>query len=140
MKFAKRIEELKGKNQDRIMLAKCGVFIIAIGEDAIFLNQMFGVKLTCFKSEVCKVGIPITYILKYLEKLEEKQYSYIVYDYNRETKIIEEKYKYDGINKIEKIDNIKCSECQYYKEHHSFNNIDIFEILKGKQENKKDEN
>ena len=137
MKFAKRIEELKGKNQDRIMLAKCGVFIIAIGEDAIFLNQMFGLKLTWFKSEVCKVGIPITYILKYLEKLEEKQYSYIVYDYNRETKIIEEKYKYDGINKIE---NIKCSECQYYKEHHSFNNIDIFEILKGKQENKKDEN
>ena len=44
------------------------------------------------------------------------------------------------INKIEKIDNVKCSECQYYKEHHSFNNIDIFEILKGKQENKTDEN
>ena len=140
MKFAKRIEELKGKNQDRIMLARCGVFIIAIGEDAIFLNQMFRLKLTCFKSEVCKVGIPITYILKYLEKLEEKQYSYIVYDYNRETKIIEEKYKYDGINKIEKTDDIKCSECQYYKEHYTFDNIDIFEILKGKQENKKDEN
>ena len=86
MKFAKRIEELKNKNQDRIMLAKCGVFIIAIGEDAVFLNQIFGLKLTCFKSKVCKVGIPITHILKYLEKLEENKYSYIEYDYNRETK------------------------------------------------------
>ena len=102
MKFAKRIEELKEKNQDRIMLARCGVFIIAIGKDAIFLNQMFGLKLTCFKSEVCKVGIPITYILKYLEKLEEKQYCYIVYDYNRETKIIEEKYINENFTKKNK--------------------------------------
>ncbi len=32
MKFGKRIEELKSKNQDRIMLARCGAFIIAIAE------------------------------------------------------------------------------------------------------------
>ena len=86
MKFASRIEELKNINKDRIMLARCGAFIIAIGEDAVFLSQIFGFKLTCFKSGVCKIGIPITYILKYLTLLEEKKYSYILYDYNKDTK------------------------------------------------------
>ena len=61
----------KAKNQDRIMLARCGAFIIAIEGDAIFLSQIFGFKLTCFKSGVCKIGIPITYILKYLKMIKK---------------------------------------------------------------------
>lgn len=55
MKFASRIEELKNINKDRIMLARCGAFIIAIGDDAVFLSQIFGFKLTCFKSQICKI-------------------------------------------------------------------------------------
>lgn len=134
MKYIKRIEELKKANQDRIMLSRCGVFIIAIGEDAVFLSQIFGFKLTCFKPNMCKIGIPITHILKYLKMLEEKQYSYILFDYNKESKTIEEKYKYDGSNKIEIKNHIKCKECQYYIEHNDFNNIDIFELLKDRKE------
>lgn len=134
MKFANRIEELKNMNKDRIMLSRCGAFIIAIGEDAIFLSQIFGFKLTCFKSGVCKIGIPITYILKYLQLLEEKQYSYILFDYNKETKEIIEKFKYDGINKIEVTNKIKCEQCQYYIDHNSLFNISIDEFLK-KREN-----
>lgn len=97
MKFGKRIEELKKINKDRIMLARCGVFVIAIGEDAKFLTQIFGFKLTCFKSGICKIGIPVTYTIKYLKMIEDKGYSYILYDYNKDTKDIEEKYKYDRI-------------------------------------------
>ena len=130
MKFASRIEELKNINKDRIMLARCGAFIIAIGEDAVFLSQIFGFKLTCFKSGVCKIGIPITYILKYLTLLEEKKYSYILYDYSKDTKEIIEKMKYDGINKIEITNQIKCEQCQYYIDHNGLFNISIDEFLK----------
>lgn len=129
MKFGKRIEELKKINKDRIMLARCGVFVIAIGEDAKFLTQIFGFKLTCFKSGICKIGIPVTYTIKYLKMIEDKGYSYILYDYNKDTKDIEEKYKYDGINKIEIKNSIKCKECPYYIEHNGFDNIDIFKFL-----------
>lgn len=139
MKFGKRIEELKSKNQDRIMLARCGAFIIAIGKDAIFLSQIFGLKLTCFQSGVCKIGIPITYILKYLKMIEDKGYSYILYDYNKDTKEIEEKYAYEGTQKIEITNYIECKECQYYIEHYGFHNMDIFEILQNQGKGRKDE-
>lgn len=139
MKFGKRIEELKSKNQDRIMLARCGAFIIAIGEDAIFLSQIFGFKLTCFKSGVCKIGIPITYILKYLKMIEDKGYSYIVYDYNKDTKAIVEKWKFNGINEIKITNHMECKECQYYIDHYGFDNMNIFDFLQNKQEGKKDE-
>ena len=134
MKFAKRIEELKVKNIDRIMLARCGAFIIAIGEDAIFLSQIFGLKLTCFKSGVCKIGIPITYILKYLIMIEDKGYSYVLYDYNKDTKTIEEKLKYDGIHKVELTNQMICEQCQYYIDHNGLFNISIDEFLKNKNE------
>lgn len=133
MKFGKRIEELKEIYKDRIILARCGVFVIAIGEDAIFLSQIFGFKLTCFKSGMCKIGIPVTYTIKYLKMIEDKGYSYILYGYNKDTKEIEEKYKYNGINKIEIKNSIKCKECKYYKEHNGFDSIDIFEFLEKKK-------
>lgn len=49
MKFLGKIEELKKENEDRILLARCGVFMIAIGKDAIFLSEKFGFKKTCFR-------------------------------------------------------------------------------------------
>ena len=39
--------------------------MIAIGKDAIFLSEEFGFKKTCFKKGVCRVGIQLTYTLKY---------------------------------------------------------------------------
>lgn len=139
MKFAQRIEELKKINQYRIMFARCGAFIIAIGEDTIFLSQIFGFKLTCFKSGVCKIGIPITYILKYLKMIEDKGYSYILYDYNKDEKTIEEKLKYDGIHKIEITNQVICEQCQYYTDHNRSFNISIDEFLKNKKKKEKDE-
>lgn len=138
MKFASRIEELKNINKDRIMLARCGAFIIAIGDDAVLLSQIFGFKLTCFKSQICKIGIPITYILKYLQLLEEKGYSYILYDYKKETKEIVEKWKYEGINKIKIRNEIKCEQCQYYIDHNGLFNISIDEFLRNKKYKEKD--
>ena len=69
MRYLRKIEELKKENEDRILLARCGVFMIAIGKDAIFLSEEFGFKKTCFKKGVCRVGVQLTYTLKYLEVL-----------------------------------------------------------------------
>ena len=71
--------------------------------------------------------------VKYLELLEYKGYSYVVYDYDKNTKELTEKYRYNGSNKIEEID-FSCKYCDRYKEK---NFIDIFELLKMKEEEEK---
>ena len=107
--------------------------MIAIGKVAIFLSEKFGFNKACFREGVCRVGVPLTYTLKYLELLEYRGYSYVVYDYDKNTKELTEKYRYDGSNKIEEID-FSCKYCDRYKEK---NFIDIFELLKMKEEEEK---
>ena len=43
MKFSKKIEEIKNReeNREKIVLARCGIFFIAIGTDAILLNKLY---------------------------------------------------------------------------------------------------
>ena len=132
MKFLKRIEKIKLENKESIVLARCGAFVVAIGNDARILSKEFGLKKTCMKKGVCKVGIPASYALKYLKLIEDKGYSYLLYDYDKNTKELVEKYRYIGINKIEEIE-LNCKLCENYKEE---NIIDIFELLKRKEEEK----
>lgn len=132
MKFLKRIEKIKLENEDRIVLARCGVFVVAVGNDARILSKEFGLKKTCMKKGVCKVGIPASYALKYLKLIEDKGYSYLLYDYDKNTKELVEKYRYIGTNKVEEI-SIDCTSCENYKEQDV---IDIFELLRKKEEKK----
>ena len=83
MKFSKQIEEIKNEeeNKGKIVLIRCGIFFIATGSDAVLLNKLYGLKVICFQEGVCKVGIPVSFALKYLEMLEKDQYGYILYDY-----------------------------------------------------------
>ena len=135
MKFLKRIEKIKSENENKIVLARCGGFVVAIGNDARSLSEEFGLKKICMKKGLCKVGIPASYALKYLKLIEDKGYSYLLYDYDKNTKELVEKYRYLGINKIEEIE-LDCSSCENYKED---NVIDIFELLKRKEEEKNKE-
>ena len=135
MKFLKRIEKIKSENEDKIVLARCGLFVVAVGNDARILSKEFGLKKTCMKRGVCKVGIPASYALKYLKLIEDKGYSYLLYDYDKNTKEMIEKYRYIGTNKVEEI-SIDCPSCENYKEQDV---IDIFEILRRKKEKKKKE-
>ena len=57
--------------------------MVAIGKDAIFLNKVLKLKVTCMKKQLCKVGIPVTYTLKYADILEEMG---LIYDYNSKAK------------------------------------------------------
>ena len=94
--------KLKLENEEKILLVRSGAFVIAVGNDAIFLSELFGFKKNCLKPEVCKIGIPVTYALKYLELIEDKGYSYILFDYDKNTKELVEKYKCDGSKEVGK--------------------------------------
>ena len=92
---ANKIMRERMKNKGSIILVNAGSFYIARGRDAILLNAILDLKVSCMEIEVCKVGFPINSLEKYTNKIEEKDYSYIVYNYNN----IE--------NKLEKIKEFK---------------------------------
>ena len=88
MKFIDLLEQTKNleENKRKIVLAKCGTFFVAIGRDALILEQNVGLKLTCVRPKVCKIGIPANSIMKYIDILEMLDYSFAIYDYKKETK------------------------------------------------------
>ena len=86
MSFSNMLEILQEKNKGKIVLVKLGVFYIATGKDAVLLNNKLNLKCTCFKNNVCKIGIPINALDKYIEKLNQIKYSYIVKDLTKKIK------------------------------------------------------
>ena len=138
MKFVEEIEKLQNikENKGKIVLARCGAFIVAIGKDAILLHKILKLKLTCFKVGVCKTGIPVTHTLKYADLIENIGYGYAIYDYDSKNKKFELKYTFEGKSNTESEKCIVCKNCENYKEHNSFDNIDIFDVLKQRKEEK----
>lgn len=115
MKFVEEIEKLQTENEGSIILAKNGIFFVAIGKDALTLNDKLGLKLTCMKKELCKVGFLVKNVEKYIEKLEEIGYSFILYVKN-EKQELEEIYRYKG-NPTEETRTCKeCLNCENKKE------------------------
>lgn len=135
MKFANIVEEFQKRkeNKGRVILARCGVFMVAIGKDAIFLHKVLKLKVTCLKSGVCRTGIPVSYTLKYADLMEEMGYSYAIYDYDSKNKKFELKYSFDGNPNPETDKCMDCKNCKYYKKQGSFDNIYIFDILEQRE-------
>lgn len=111
MKFNEKVRLLKKKVGDKILFIKNGNFYIAIGKDAVLLNKILNLKCTCFIKYLCKVGVPVKSLDKYLKKIREKDFAYIVYDNeNGELKVKEE---FKGTNKNSTLlDNIGCENCK----------------------------
>ena len=115
MEYLEMIEKLKLMYPNRILLMSCGAFYIAIGEDAVTLSKKINLKVSCAKKYMCKVGVPKTSIDKYIQKLKELNYKYIVLDFDKEqNKIIK---KYFGRQKDEPIYdfNKNCEQCKNNK-------------------------
>ncbi len=93
MKFVQEIEKLQKENEGSIIIAKNGIFFVAIGKDAITLHEQLNLKLTCMKKELCKVGFLVKNVEKYIQKLEEIGYSFILYVKNKKDEL-EEIYKF----------------------------------------------
>ena len=112
MGFYQMMELLQKKENGKIIMCNLGNFYVAIGKDATLLNNLLGLKVSCVKPEVCKVGFPVCALEKYTELLVQKRYSFIVYDFDQkkeELKILE---SYEGKNKNKLTDrNINCYIC-----------------------------
>ena len=78
------MEVLKEEHKGRIVLCNNGSFYIAIGNDAVLLNKVLGLKLSCMGIGICKVGFPIESLEKYTELLIKTGYSFVIYDFNSE--------------------------------------------------------
>ena len=70
MSFSKMLEILQERNEKKIVLIRLGMFYIATGRDAVLLHDKLNLKCTCFTDNMCKVGIPVIAIDKYIEKLK----------------------------------------------------------------------
>ena len=121
MSFSKMIEFLQVKNKGKIVFVNAGNFYIAIGKDAVLLHEILDLKTSCMKIEICKVGFPIIALEKYSELLCKKNYSFIVYYFNKETNELETLIDYNGKYKNEfDNSNINCYICKkstkYYKQ------------------------
>lgn len=133
MKYAELIEELQRKEKNRIILVKCGAFFVALGKDAIMLNKLLGLKLTCQKDKLCKAGIPIQSVLKYVDELENIGYSFSIYDYSKENKKITLEYTFNGNETTITENCLDCSKCKGYNPWKDENQRNIYKILTERQ-------
>ena len=49
--------------------------------DSLYLEEIYGFKRTCFSKEICKVGIPVNSIEKYIKSFKENNIGFRVFDY-----------------------------------------------------------
>ena len=106
------VKRLQVIYQEKILLISCGAFYIALAENAVILNEELGLKTICAQKEICKVGIPINSINKYIEKLDKTGYSYIILDYDKEKSKIIKKYEQYGEKKKYFKFNTGCYKCE----------------------------
>ena len=112
MSFYEMLEILKRRNAGRIVLCNNGNFYTAIGNDAIALNKLLGLKLSCMKTGLCKVGFPINALEKYTGLLIETGYSFIIYDFNSEKEEITIIISCLGIRLNWEKEKNKCFSCE----------------------------
>lgn len=145
MKFTESVEEFQKleENKGKIILAKCGIFMVAIGKDAVLLHKILNLNVTCLKQGICKVGIPLTHLVLYANSIEQLGYGFVLYDYDSKLKKFERKYSVDGNINQETTKCIGCKNCKHYKEHNLFDNVNVFDVLeiknKARRQLKKDE-
>ena len=113
MKFYDIVKKLQNENEGYIILIRCGIFYNAIGKDAVFMQEKFGLGTICIKNEICKNGIPVSSIEKFIPRLQESGYSYKIYNYSKETNKVNELYVIEGKLSEEIRDNFGCEKCVY---------------------------
>ena len=125
MSFSKMIELLQNKEKGKIILVNSGNFYIARGKDAVLLHNVLNLKVNCLETEVCKVGFPLNSLEKYTKLIEEKQYSYIVYNYDSKLEKLNILKYYNGkyLNEINE-EKLNCYICtntvKMYKNHDKY--------------------
>ena len=113
MRLENLIEILQQKDEGYIVLINSGAFYLARGRDAILLNKILDLRLTCMKANICKVGFPRNSLEKYKNIIKRKRYAYIIYNIDREKDRLEVIEKFNGKLKNEiKEDKRDCYICK----------------------------
>ncbi len=113
MKYLDLMEKLQKsqENQGSIVMMKNGIFFVGVGKDAIILNNLLGLKLTCMKDGLCKVGFQTRSIEKYVNKLQETNKSFVIYNYDRTKNQEEEIIRIKAEPVFEQKRCMNCDEC-----------------------------
>ena len=112
MGFSIMLNLLKEKEKGKLVFVKLGTFYVATGEDAVLLHNKLGLKCTCFKLNMCKVGFPVNAVEKYVERLNETKYAYVIYDYDSKNIELKEVARKSGKYNKEKEKTINCLLCK----------------------------
>lgn len=115
MSYSQMVHLLRENSNGKIVFINAGVFYIAVEEDAVLLNSKLQLKCTCFQKHTCKVGVPINCLEKYLSKIEELGYGYIVYNINREKQNLSIVREFNGKKNKTERKNINCLMCKGVK-------------------------
>ena len=125
--------EKEEENKGYLILVRCGAFFISIGANAVVLSNELALNTICMVKGICKIGIPINSIYDYIKRLEQLEYSFVIYNYSKDEMIdngkkYAEMYRSKGkfVDKSNII--IECEDCEKYKR--TFDNISLFEELK----------
>ena len=96
MRFCDLVEVLQQKDEGYIVFVNSGAFYIAVGKDALLLNKILDLKLSCMNKKVCKVGFPKNALNKYKTLLMRHKYCFVVYELDFAKSDIKEIEKYEG--------------------------------------------
>lgn len=116
MKFTEIVENLQEKNPGTAILVKNGIFFVAIGKDAITLNEKIGLKRTCMKDNLCKVGFLVKSSEKYIRTLKDEEISFALYTIDKNTNEPEEILRYKGKEITETRTSVNCQDCKQKQE------------------------
>ena len=140
MSFSNMLEILQERNRKKIVLIKQGAFYIATGRDAVLLHDKLNLKCTCFKNNVCKVGIPVTSIAKYMDRLDKSGYSYVIFDYDKTKHELKEIIKKQGRTTRLTNENLNCLKCKgisaYKEDEYLLALSNFFEKLENNEKDK----
>lgn len=112
MKYTELLEKLQRENKEHIVLIKNGIFFIAIGKDALELNKIVGLQLTCMRDGLCKVGFQAKSLEKYIRKIKETKKSFVIYIYDKENEKTEKIFQYTDEPVTETRNCNDCSNCK----------------------------
>lgn len=85
MKFLEMVQKLQQEHKGKLVIVQCGIFYIGVGKDAIILNKLINLELTCYTKSICKAGFPENALSKYIKLLQASNISVVVYGYTDKT-------------------------------------------------------
>lgn len=97
---------LKQADSSKMYLFKSGIFYLFIADDAIYVSDKLGLKLTNLNESVQKCGFPTSNLSKYIQLFEDVNIPYQIVDENLNSVNLQKEY-IESIEIISVVETIK---------------------------------